>query len=259
MRFRLHNSSYRGLRFSFRGTTKDSYKVFLLLPLLALVSLYGLAPFAHQRFKRVQHNNSWFGETPFHIEATVGMFYKLWLKALGLIVLLGLLAGVVAGASFSGLGLNLGATNCEFSVIHCGRELARCTIAGQLAELSEAFPLEKQLSEIGETEGRAESMTSAWERNCTRIVGDILTEARESLVSEGSIRLLQQPVSIACAGGITQSEGFANLFQKAWNRAGWPIRIGQTRLATNPHFAIARGGLIKAILESQSISERRVA
>lgn len=165
----------------------------------------------------------------------------------------------LAGASFSGLGINLGATNCEFSVIHCGRELARCTIAGQLAELSEAFPLEKQLSEIGETEGRAESMTSAWERNCTRIVGDILTEARESLVSEGSIRLLQQPVSIACAGGITQSEGFANLFQKAWNRAGWPIRIGQTRLATNPHFAIARGGLIKAILESQSISERRVA
>ena len=40
----------------------------------------------------------------------------------------------LSDASFSGLGISLGATNCEIGVIHCGRELARCTIAGSLAD-----------------------------------------------------------------------------------------------------------------------------
>jgi uncharacterized membrane protein YjgN (DUF898 family) len=40
--FRMHNSSYRGLRFVFRGGVRQAYVVFLGLPLLILISL-GLA------------------------------------------------------------------------------------------------------------------------------------------------------------------------------------------------------------------------
>lgn len=40
--FRMHNSSFRGLRFVFRGSVKQAYVVFLGLPLLIVVSL-GLA------------------------------------------------------------------------------------------------------------------------------------------------------------------------------------------------------------------------
>ena len=147
----------------------------------------------------------------------------------------------LSDSSFSGLGISLGAANCETSVNHCGREMALCTVDGQLSELE------------------TENHDAVWERNCLRVLTAILTEARESLCAEGSIGLLQQPVSIACTGGITTSDGFASLFQQAWHQSGWPLRIAQTRIATNPRFSIARGGLIKAILAGRPLSERRVA
>ena len=43
-RFRLHNTSYRGIRFRFRGGTGSAYWVFLGMPLLALLSFFTLVP-----------------------------------------------------------------------------------------------------------------------------------------------------------------------------------------------------------------------
>jgi uncharacterized membrane protein YjgN (DUF898 family) len=94
LRFRLHNSSLRGLRFSFRATTREAYKVFLLFPLLTAFTLYLMGPFWHQRLKQFQHNNAWFGETSFQFKVPVGAFYKLWLKTLGLLMLGAFLIGV---------------------------------------------------------------------------------------------------------------------------------------------------------------------
>jgi hypothetical protein len=162
-------------------------------------------------------------------------------------------------ASFSGLGISLGATNCEVAVIHCGRELARCTVPGRLGELHEAFPHVQNSSADQSPDGLGESLRAVWERSLLRVLAAILSEARESLESEGSIRMIQQPVSVACTGGITVSENFPSLFQQAWNQAGWPVRVAQTRLSANPHFAIARGCLIKAIFEGQPAANRRVA
>ena len=163
----------------------------------------------------------------------------------------------LSNASFSGLGISLGAVNCEVSVVHCGRELARCTIPSRWAELLEAGSQDTDLIfNVSQESGESKR---AWERNSLRVLTAILTEARESLVSEGSIRLIQQPTSIACTGGITQADGFAGVFQQAWNQAGWPIRIAQTRIASNSRFAVARGGLIKAILEGRPMSNYRVA
>ena len=164
----------------------------------------------------------------------------------------------LSNAAFSGLGISLGATNCEVAVVHCGRELARCTIAGRLGELAEEFAADSDSTSLKISDESSESRHN-WDRNYLRVLTSILTEARESLVAEGSIRLIQQPTSIACAGGITQSDGFANLFQQAWNQAGWPIRVDQIRLAATARFAIARGGLIKAILEADTLPERRAA
>jgi len=87
LRFKLHNSSHRGLRFSFRGSNKQGYINFLLFPLLALFTLYLLAPLAHQRIKRYQHGNSWYGNTCFAFSAGSGKFFGLYLKLLGLVVL----------------------------------------------------------------------------------------------------------------------------------------------------------------------------
>jgi uncharacterized membrane protein YjgN (DUF898 family) len=89
-RFRAINTSYRGLRFGFSAPLKDAYKTFLLLPILTVFTLYLLAPFTHQRIKKFQHNHSRFGSTPFHFDAPVGKFYKIY----GFVMLLYFAVGI---------------------------------------------------------------------------------------------------------------------------------------------------------------------
>lgn len=96
LRFKLYNSSYRGLRFGFAGSDGAAYAVFLLLPILTVISLYLLAPFTHFKIKQYQHNNSRFGDTFFRFDATAGNFYGIYLKALGLLVLAGVFFGISA-------------------------------------------------------------------------------------------------------------------------------------------------------------------
>lgn len=103
LQFRLHNSSYRGLRFRFNGSLRESYKVFLLLPLAALFTLYLLAPFCHQRIKRFQHEHSRFGQTAFSFTAPVGAFYSIYLKVLGIFIVGGAVLAGVAIAFFDDL------------------------------------------------------------------------------------------------------------------------------------------------------------
>ena len=79
LQFKLYNSSYRGIRFGFRGSLKQAYLVYLLWPLLSAITFFLAAPFAHQRLKRFQHRESRFGSTHFSFDATVGAFYKCYL------------------------------------------------------------------------------------------------------------------------------------------------------------------------------------
>lgn len=78
-RFRAHNTSYRGLRFSFRGSVAGAYITFLVFGLLTLGTFSLLAPMFHQRMKAYQHGNAWFGRTPFRFDATVPAFYGVYL------------------------------------------------------------------------------------------------------------------------------------------------------------------------------------
>lgn len=105
LRFKLYNSSYRGLRFGFAGSTGDSYRAFLLYPLLAMFTLYLLAPLAHQRIKRYQFDNSRFGNASFNFSATAKGFYLLYLSALLVMVGTFLLLPVIAMLSGTGFGL----------------------------------------------------------------------------------------------------------------------------------------------------------
>ncbi|UIF85503.1 YjgN family protein [Cupriavidus sp. UYPR2.512] len=105
LRFRMANSSYRGLRFAFTGDDADAYKVFVLWPLAAVATLGLLGPLAHQRFKRYQHNHTRFGTAPFAFHAGAGAFYGVYLRAFGMMVALvaaAALAGFVLGATASG-------------------------------------------------------------------------------------------------------------------------------------------------------------
>ncbi|MFJ2990033.1 YjgN family protein [Collimonas sp. NPDC087041] len=79
--FKLYNSSYRGIRFGFRGSAGQSYVKYLLLPILAGITFGLLLPFAHQRSKKYLHEESKFGTTHFSFDAGAGSFYKAYLIA----------------------------------------------------------------------------------------------------------------------------------------------------------------------------------
>lgn len=97
LQFKLYNSSYRGVRFGLRGTARRVYFVYLLLPIMAGLSLYTLVPFAHQRIKKFQHDESRYGASHFSFHAGVGSFYRIYL--VGFAVMVG--GFVVLGLAFS--------------------------------------------------------------------------------------------------------------------------------------------------------------
>jgi uncharacterized membrane protein YjgN (DUF898 family) len=92
-RFRLYNTSWRGVRFHFRGTVGRAYRVFLLYGILSLITLYIMAPFMHQRVKAYQHDNTWFGKTQCSFHAGAGQFYKIYLLLLAAIAAFAIFAG----------------------------------------------------------------------------------------------------------------------------------------------------------------------
>ncbi len=109
LQFKLHNTSYRGIRFAFQGSPKQAYTNFLLLPMLAALTLWLLAPFLHQRLKAFQHNESRFGTSKFSFDASVGAFYKSY--GLFIALLLGglaLLVFVVFAGVFTAAALQSG-------------------------------------------------------------------------------------------------------------------------------------------------------
>lgn len=93
-RFRLYNSSWRGVRFHFRGEVGSAYRVFLLNGFLTLITFYLMAPFMHQRLKAYQHENSWLGRTRCSFHARVGEFYQVYLLWLAGLAFFGLLVGL---------------------------------------------------------------------------------------------------------------------------------------------------------------------
>ena len=112
LRFKLYNSSYRGLRFGFAGDKRGAYRAFFMFPVLAGLSLYLLAPLAHQRIKQYQFDNSRFGSTAFRFGATAKGFYLLYLSALA--VMVGAILLVPALAMMFGTGAGLKSLIMEF-------------------------------------------------------------------------------------------------------------------------------------------------
>lgn len=80
-RFRLHNTSYRGIRFRFHGGTASAYWVFLALPILSLLSLFTLVPLTHHRIKQYQIANASLGNQPFTFHGQPWEFYRAYIIA----------------------------------------------------------------------------------------------------------------------------------------------------------------------------------
>lgn len=106
LRFRARNTSWRGLRFGFDGGLRDAYSVFLLWPVLSLMSAYLLAPIWHQRLKTYQFRHARFGTSRFAIQLKESSFYRIY----GVAVLVGVVAFLLALAVIVGLAAAVGAS-----------------------------------------------------------------------------------------------------------------------------------------------------
>jgi len=109
LQFKLYNTSYRGIRFGFGGSTTGAYIAYLLWPAIASLTAFLLAPMAHQRIKQFQHGESRYGASRFSFDARVGRFYLLYLKAFLVFVAGGVVLGLLFGsmlAAFSKRGVH---------------------------------------------------------------------------------------------------------------------------------------------------------
>jgi uncharacterized membrane protein YjgN (DUF898 family) len=75
LRFRLYNSSYRGIRFRFHGTTREAYWVYLVLPVLSIFTLFLLMPFVLHQMRKYQQDNTSYGSAQLATTVPVGEFY----------------------------------------------------------------------------------------------------------------------------------------------------------------------------------------
>ena len=134
MQFRLANTSWRGLRFSFRGSLAGAYRAMLpvFIPGLVLVGarvfgvdeinspqrylllagIVGLsallvAPWLLWNIKQYQHNHYALGNLQTSFKASVGSFYVLTLKVVGVFLLVILLPATVVGVVGFGLSFAL--------------------------------------------------------------------------------------------------------------------------------------------------------
>jgi uncharacterized membrane protein YjgN (DUF898 family) len=93
--FNARNSSHRGLRFDFDGQVSDSFKVFLFLPLLTVISLGFAAPYVARQKNKYMVDHHKFGATRFDMQATTADFYSVYLKFFGIFLLLSIILGGV--------------------------------------------------------------------------------------------------------------------------------------------------------------------
>lgn len=125
MQFRMANTSWRGLRFGFKGSLEGAYRAVLplfvpgvvilaaatqvadpekppvwylqVLGVILLVSLV-VAPWLLWNLKQYQHNSYALASLQTTFKATLGSFYKLFFKILGLALLPLLVSGGIAAA-----------------------------------------------------------------------------------------------------------------------------------------------------------------
>jgi uncharacterized membrane protein YjgN (DUF898 family) len=103
MIFNARNSSHRGLRFDFTGKKTEAAIIFIVYPILILITL-GLAfPFVMQQTNKFLFENHQFGASNFKSAASIKSFYMIYLKAFGVVLALGLVFALVLPKLFGGL------------------------------------------------------------------------------------------------------------------------------------------------------------
>ena len=96
--FNARNSSHRGLRFDFDGTYGQAALAFIFYPILIFITLGLALPFVMQRVNQFSFNHHKFGLSRFQMNAFVKDFYMVYLKLLGVLIVIGLIISVAVSS-----------------------------------------------------------------------------------------------------------------------------------------------------------------
>jgi uncharacterized membrane protein YjgN (DUF898 family) len=121
LRFRLANTSWRGLRFEFKGSLKSAYAVFgkailggallggvgialmstksilgTLVGVICFLGIYAMGPYVYYALKRYQHQNYAYAQLQTEFRASFGDVLKVFMRTGGLTLLMFAVAGIIA-------------------------------------------------------------------------------------------------------------------------------------------------------------------
>jgi uncharacterized membrane protein YjgN (DUF898 family) len=95
LRFRAHNTSWRGLRFGFDGTVGEAAKAWILWPILGALSLGLLIPFAVTKQKRYLINHLHFATARFAVDLPGKAVYGVFAWAAAVLLSVVIVGGLV--------------------------------------------------------------------------------------------------------------------------------------------------------------------
>ncbi|MBX3438290.1 MAG: cell division FtsA domain-containing protein [Planctomycetaceae bacterium] len=181
---------------------------------------------------------------------------------------------------FTGVGLDIGAGATRASVAHHGREIARTHVPRggrwidkRLAESEDRLLWDAQgnrfLDLTGITRWKESKLVSVLNPISEReqrlallyeeLLGDMLAQFRVELAQQASLKMLPQPLSLVCTGGVTLVPGFSGLMEEVLQDTLFPIPISDVRCAHATDYTVARGTLILAELEETVANQALVA
>jgi uncharacterized membrane protein YjgN (DUF898 family) len=99
LKFNARHTSYRNIPFRFHGTIGGALKVFIGWPILGMLSLGLLFPFAWKKQTEYINNNHSYGVEPFNFTVHVKEYYKMLLILIGASVVFMILFAVLLGGS----------------------------------------------------------------------------------------------------------------------------------------------------------------
>jgi uncharacterized membrane protein YjgN (DUF898 family) len=94
--FNARNTSHRGLRFDFVGKTSEAVRMFIVMPIITLLTLGLGAPYSNHQKNKFLIDKHRFGLSQFDMKARAIDFYKVYLKLSGSFVVALILASSLA-------------------------------------------------------------------------------------------------------------------------------------------------------------------
>ncbi|WP_394175649.1 YjgN family protein [Thalassotalea litorea] len=109
IRFNMRMTSYRNVRFDFKGKAWDAAVNFILLPFASVFTLYLLMPWVMKRIDKFIVDNTRYGNKAFNADTSAGTYYMATFATIGLSIGLLIFLGVI----FALFGTSMDLKNLE--------------------------------------------------------------------------------------------------------------------------------------------------